>query len=151
MAKAIATESDCVFFNLSASSLVSKYVGDSERMLKRVFAEAYKQAPSIIFIDEIDSILTARSENENEASRRLKTEFLVQMDGLTTTDKDSVLCIGATNLPNELDKAALRRFPKKIYIGPPDLEARKDMIKQHMGSISHCLTQKDIEEISRLL
>lgn len=55
-------------------------------MLKRIFAEAYKMSPSIIFIDEIDSILTARSENENEASRRLKTEFLVQMDGLTTTD-----------------------------------------------------------------
>ena len=108
---------------------MSKYVGDSEKMLKRIFAEAYKLSPSIIFIDEIDSILTSRSENENEASRRLKTEFLVQMDGLTTTESDSVLCIGATNLPKELDKAALRRFPKKIYVGPPDFEARKNMLK----------------------
>lgn len=63
MAKAIATESGCTFFNLSASSLMSKYVGDSEKMLKRIFAEAYKLSPSIIFIDEIDSILTSRSEN----------------------------------------------------------------------------------------
>ena len=73
------------------------------------------------------------------------------MDGLTTTDQDSVLCIGATNLPQELDKAALRRFPKKIYVGPPDFDARKDMIKQHTKEIAHNLSQKDYDEIAKLL
>ena len=89
-------------------------------MLKKIFAAAEQMAPSIIFIDEIDSMLTARSENENEASRRLKTEFLVLMDGVNSPKSGEILVIGATNLPKELDSAAKRRFSKLIYIGNPD-------------------------------
>ena len=73
-----------MFFSISSSSLTSKWVGESEKTVKALFRVAYKNQPAIVFIDEIDSILTARSENENEASRRLKTEFLVQLDGAAT-------------------------------------------------------------------
>lgn len=84
-AKALATESNCRFFNISASSLTSKYVGQAEKMVRALFAVAAKLEPSIVFIDEVDSVLGARSENEHEASRRLKTEFLVHFDGVATS------------------------------------------------------------------
>ncbi len=82
-----------------------------------MFEAAKKSNPAIIFIDEIDSMLTARSESDNDAARRLKTEFLVQFDNLQGC---RVIVIGATNLPNELDLAALRRFNKLVYVGLPD-------------------------------
>jgi vacuolar protein-sorting-associated protein 4 len=79
LAKACATESDAVFFALSASDIMSKYVGESEKQVKKIFKLARKQKNAIIFIDEIDSLVSARSDNENESSKRVKTEFLVQM------------------------------------------------------------------------
>ena len=82
--------------------------------------------PAIIFLDEIDSLLTARSETENEASRRLKTEFMVQMEGLSAGGgAGHVLCLGATNRPFELDDAILRRFPKRLLLPLPDLPTRE--------------------------
>ena len=89
-------------------------------MIRKVFLAAEKLAPTIIFIDEIDSMLTARSENEHEASRRLKTEFLVLMDGISSPKSGEVMVIGATNLPKELDSAAKRRFSKLVFISHPD-------------------------------
>ena len=123
IAKAVATECNSTFFNVSASSLMSKWVGDSERLMRHLFGLAAIYSPSIIFIDEIDSMLTARSSNENEAARRVKTEFLVQLDGVGSS-KGRILVMGATNRPFDLDEAALRRMTKRIYIGLPDAQAR---------------------------
>ncbi len=116
-------------------------------MIKRVFQAAEQVAPSIIFIDEIDSMLTARSENENEASRRLKTEFLVLMDGINSPKSGDVLVIGATNLPKELDSAAKRRFSKLIYIGNPDAEGRKEMVIRNLKDIQYDLSNSDLNKI----
>lgn len=79
--------------------------------------------PAVIFIDEVDSLLTARTENDNESSRRIKTEFLVQLDGAKTSDATQILVIGATNRPQELDEAARRRFVKRLYVPPVALRA----------------------------
>lgn len=90
--KAIAYESGATFFSISASSLMSKWTGESERLVKTLFAVASHREPSVVFIDEVDSLLTQRSSEENEASRRLKTEFLVQLDG-AATPSDRVLIV----------------------------------------------------------
>uniref|UniRef100_A0A1I7T586 microtubule-severing ATPase n=1 Tax=Caenorhabditis tropicalis TaxID=1561998 RepID=A0A1I7T586_9PELO len=128
LAKAVAGESKQMFFNISASSLTSKWVGDSEKTIRGLFQIARNGQPSIIFIDEIDSILCERSEKDAEVSRRMKTEFLIQFDGATSSPDDRILVIGATNRPHELDDAVLRRFPKRIMLNLPDTEARKELI-----------------------
>lgn len=96
--------------------------------MKTLFQLAKLKQPAVIFIDEIDSLLCSRSENENEASRRIKTEFLVQLDGCRSDVGDKILMIGATNRPEELDEAARRRFIKRLYIPLPDSKARNDLI-----------------------
>ena len=98
-ATATSEMSETNFFNISASSLTSKWVGDSEKMVKTLFAVAKYIQPTVIFIDEIDSLLTARSDNDSDSIRRLKTEFLIQFDGAATSSEDKVTIIGATNLP----------------------------------------------------
>ncbi|CAI5716823.1 unnamed protein product [Peronospora effusa] len=128
--KAIASQSGATFFNISASSLTSKWIGQGEKLVRTLFAVAAVKQPSVIFIDEIDSLLTQRSSTENEASRRMKTEFLVQLDGAGTKAKDIILVVGATNRPQELDEAARRRFVKRLYIPLPSLEARLDLVSR---------------------
>jgi len=129
LAKAVATESNATFFNISAAALTSRYLGEGEKLVRALFSMARKLQPSVIFIDEIDSLLTSRSSNEHEASRRIKTEFLVQMDGVSTGTDDRVLVLAATNLPSELDDAVIRRMPKRVYVPLPDPESRAALIK----------------------
>jgi len=141
LAKAVATEANnSTFFSVSSSDLVSKYVGESEKLVKNLFAMARENKPSIIFIDEIDSLASARSDGEADSSRRLKTEFLVQMQGVGN-DTTGVLTLGATNCPWDLDPAIRRRFQKRIYIPLPSIEARAAMFKIHIGN-----TEAEIEE-----
>lgn len=127
--KCIACESGATFFAISASSLTSKWVGEGEKMVRALFAVARCMQPSVVFIDEIDSLLTQRVDGEHDSSRRIKTEFLVQFDGVSTGADDRLLIVGATNRPQELDEAARRRFTKRIYIPLPDQAARRQIIK----------------------
>ncbi|ETV96077.1 hypothetical protein H310_10718 [Aphanomyces invadans] len=147
LAKAVATEADSTFFSVSSSDLVSKWQGESERLVKNLFEMAREKKPSIIFIDEIDSLCSNRSEGESDSTRRIKTEFLVQMQGVGHSH-DGILVLGATNVPWELDPAMRRRFEKRIYIPLPEVEARKVMLKIHLGDTPHSLNDDDFTTLA---
>ena len=118
--RAVASQCGATFFSISASSLTSKWIGEGEKMVRALFAVARCCEPAVIFVDEIDSLLSARkSDGEHESSRRMKTEFLVQMDGLGGGDDGRLLLVGATNRPQELDDGARRRLAKQLYIPLP--------------------------------
>eukprot|EP00871_Galdieria_phlegrea_P003605 jgi/Galph1/4245/GphlegSOOS_G2892.1 len=145
--RAIASRAGATFFNISASSLTSKWVGESEKMVRALFGVARFYQPAVIFIDEIDSLLTQRSESDQESSRRLKTEFLVQMDGAGSMEEERILVIGATNRPQELDEAARRRLIKRLYIPLPESMARKSLITRLIGSQKHSLTNEQFDNL----
>lgn len=149
LAKAVATEANnSRFFSVSSSHLVSKWLGESEKLVRNLFEMARDQKPSIIFIDEIDSLCSTRSDNENDATRRIKTEFLVQMQGVGN-DNDGILVLGATNIPWVLDSAIRRRFEKRIYIPLPEEPARMHMFKLHIGNTPHTLTEEDFKQLAK--
>ncbi|XP_033735826.1 spastin-like isoform X1 [Pecten maximus] len=150
LAKAVANESNATFFNISASSLTSKWVGEGEKLVRTMFTLARELQPSVVFMDEIDSLLCERREGENDASRRLKTEFLVQFDGVAGSSDDRVLIMGATNRPQELDDAVLRRFAKRVYVNMPRKETRKSMLTQLLAKHSNPLTSDELSEVARL-
>lgn len=127
--RAIAGQLNSTFFSISSSSLVSKWVGESEKLIKTLFKMAVFMQPSVIFVDEIDSLLSVRGDSEADVVRRIKTEFFVQIDGAKTSEDDKILIVGTTNRPEQLDEAARRRFVKRLYIPLPDKHARLELLK----------------------
>jgi AAA+ superfamily predicted ATPase len=133
LAKAVAAESHATFFSMSASTLMSKWVGEGEKRVKALFSVAAKHSPAVIFIDEVDSMLSKRTDGENDASRRLKTEFMVQLDGASADKDNRVFVLAATNRPWEIDDAIIRRLAKRIYIPLPDENTRRKLFGELRG------------------
>lgn len=147
LAKACATECDSTFFAVQSQDLIQKFVGESEKMIRALFEAARKCESAIVFIDEIDSLCSARSENESESTRRVKTEFLVQMDGVGN-EGGRILVLGATNIPWGLDQAIRRRFEKRIYISLPDFEARRYLIEHKLKGVPCNISPQEYDEIA---
>jgi len=149
LAKAVATEANnSTFFSVSSSDLVSKYVGESEKLVKQLFDLAREKKPSIIFIDEIDSLGAKRGEHEQDHARRIKTEFFIQMQGVGK-NSENILILGATNCPWDLDSALRRRFTKRVYIPLPDKDARKQIFRIHVGDSHNMLNDNDYEILAQ--
>ncbi|XP_073223746.1 uncharacterized protein [Cicer arietinum] len=130
LAKAVATEAGANFINISMSSITSKWFGEGEKYVKAVFSLASKIAPSVIFVDEVDSML-GRRENpgEHEAMRKMKNEFMVNWDGLRTKEKERILVLAATNRPFDLDEAVIRRLPRRLMVDLPDAPNRGKILR----------------------
>jgi len=143
LAKALATQGKTTFFNVSPTTFASKWKGESEKLVRILFEMARFYAPSTIFIDEVDSVGTKRTDGENEASKKVLAEMLVQMDGISELNSGKnenndingteeikpkfVMVLGATNMPWDLDDALRRRFEKRIYIPLPNKIGREQM------------------------
>jgi AAA+ superfamily predicted ATPase len=157
--RAIASQCRATFFGISAASLGSKWIGEGEKLVRALFAVATVLAPSVVFVDEVDALLSARKGGEggeHEASRRLKTEFLVQMEGLDGGGEERpVLLVAATNRPADLDEAARRRLSKQIYIPLPCAAARRQLVVTllragagHGAQCAHTLQDADLDMLA---
>ncbi len=162
LAKAVANESDANFIDISGPELVSKFVGESEEKLREIFNEAKEKAPSIIFMDEIDAIAPKREEATNEVERRMVSQLLTLLDGISS--RGQVIVIGATNRENSIDPALRRpgRFDREIEIGVPDMNARKEILQIHtrnmplegvsldeLAALTHGYTGADLTALAR--
>ena len=152
IAKCIATElskqsttqnKKCTFLSVQSSDLMSKWVGESEKSIKALFDYAEENQPAVIFVDEIDSVFQKRTEESKMTDVRIINEFLTRLDGVGKSKSSSVYMIGATNRPNMIDDAALRRLTLKFYIPLPDADGITSILKHQLGKLKHALTEKD--------
>ena len=147
LAKACATEAKSTFFSVTSSDLVSKWLGESEKLVATLFTMARERRPSIVFLDEVDSLCSARGDGESESARRIKTQFLTEMDGVGS-DMEGILVLGATNIPWGLDKAMLRRFERRVYIPlPAEQDVRADMVRINVGTTANDMQEADWQEV----
>jgi len=124
LAKAVAAESGANFLEIRASTLTSKWFGESEKRVKALFHVARSMVPVVLFLDEVDGLLSRRESIDHDATRRIKNEFMAAWDGLRSTDTERLIILAATNRPQDLDDAVLRRLPKRLLVDMPDFEAR---------------------------
>src|SRR3989344_2977788 len=163
LARAVASESEANFVHIGGPELVSKFVGESEEKLRQIFKDAQENAPSIIFMDEIDAIAPKREEVTGEVERRMVSQLLTLMDGLKT--RGQVIVIGATNRPNSIDPALRRpgRFDREVELGVPDRTSRKEILQIHtrsmplgedvsideLAAITHGYTGADVSSLTK--
>ncbi|MFX1575026.1 MAG: AAA family ATPase [Promethearchaeota archaeon] len=149
LAKAAATECNATFFSASSADLLSKWLGESEKLISGLFKIARLKAPSLIFMDEIDSIATKRGEGaESGGERRVKTQLLSEIQGLKSTHDKPLLVLGATNRPWDIDMAMLSRFEKRVHVPLPDLKARAGIFKIHTEGVDSALSEEDFVELA---
>ncbi|ORY99399.1 P-loop containing nucleoside triphosphate hydrolase protein [Syncephalastrum racemosum] len=129
LAKALAKESNATFINLHVSTLTDKYYGESNKLVAALFSLARKLQPAIVFIDEIDSFLRERRSTDHETTGMMKAEFMSLWDGLTTGEDSRIVVLGATNRPNDIDSAILRRMPKRFAVRLPSEEQRRSILQ----------------------
>ncbi|GFO00933.1 ATPase family aaa domain-containing protein 1 [Plakobranchus ocellatus] len=162
IAKATAKAAGARFINLQVSSLVDKWYGESQKRAEAVFSLAVKLQPTIIFIDEIDSFLRSRSSSDHEATAMMKTQFMSMWDGLTTDPDVHVMVMGATNRPQDVDAAILRRMPSQFYVSMPNEAQRKSILQlilqneetdvlnfDQLSQLSEGLSGSDLREACR--
>ncbi len=137
LAKAVATEANASFFSVTSSDLLSKWMGESEKQVRKLFENARAARPSVIFVDEIDALCGDRNTTDN--TKRVVAEFLTQMDGFGS-DNAGMFVLAATNFPGQLDVGIRRRFEKRIYIGLPDSAARIQLLRLHLGKTLHTIS-----------
>ena len=130
IAKATAREAGARFINLDVSQITDKWYGESQKLANAIFTLATKLSPCIIFIDEIDSLLRVRDSHDHEATAMVKAQFMQMWDGLETNNDATVIVMGATNRPKDVDKAILRRMPATFHIGLPDIHQRKSIFQR---------------------
>jgi len=148
LARAAATECEATFFSVSSADLLSKWLGESEKLISSLFKVARIKAPSLIFMDEIDSVATKRGEgHEGGGERRVKTQLLAEIQGIKSGSKKPLLVLGATNRPWDIDTAMLSRFEKKVYVPLPDLPARVGIFKIHTAGINMAIPEEDFIEL----
>ncbi|XP_041695125.1 outer mitochondrial transmembrane helix translocase-like [Coregonus clupeaformis] len=163
IAKATAKDAGFRFINLQPSTLTDKWYGESQKLASAVFSLAIKLQPSIIFIDEIDSFLRSRSSSDHEATAMMKAQFMSLWDGLETDYNCQVIIMGATNRPQDLDSAILRRMPTRFHINQPNLTQREEILKlilknenvdptvdfAHMAKVTDGFSGSDLREMCR--
>ncbi|XP_039210200.1 ATPase family AAA domain-containing protein 1-A-like isoform X2 [Crotalus tigris] len=151
LAKAMAQASSCRFINLQASTLMDKWYGESQKLTAAVFSLAIKIQPCIIFIDEIDAFLRNCSTTDHEATAMMKAEFMSLWDGLQTASDCQVMVLGATNRPQDVDPAILRRMPTTFHIALPTQRQRQDILKLILAgeNTSNAVSLKELAERTR--
>ncbi|MBC7109081.1 MAG: ATP-binding protein [Methanomassiliicoccales archaeon] len=147
LASAAAGSLNATFFNVKASNVLSKYFGESSKIISALYEVAREKAPSIVFLDEIDALTTKRSNDTSEASRRMLSTLLTELDGFQDKGGDLlVLTLAATNTPWDLDEAVLSRFPRRIYVPLPDEKATKEIIKINTRGLD--ISRLDLDAIA---
>lgn len=149
LAKAASNTLNATFFEARTSSLLSKYFGESSKIISMLFEKARKSQPSLIFMDEFDSIMISRDSGVQESTRRVIGQLLTEIEGFNTRTEDRIILIAATNKPWDLDDAMISRFQRKVYVPLPDKASRKRIFEIHLkGCVLHGITYENLADRS---